>query len=263
MVKRYLIFGVIVVALIVIAIIAALALSHGGKSPKSTGTSSTTQQVAVPAQPSPTASAISDGTYLVGTDIPAGKYKGIVTGSTGYWQISSDANGSNIIANDNVTGPFYVQARAGQYLELRGVKITEVATASASASGAVSSAPGAVARSGVASTLNIYFAAINARHFSTAWRQLTPRLEQSISVAHLASTDTTTRDTAVVIHRVTALDAKTVVAFVTFTSTQAASLGPNGDTRDNWTLDYTMKLVGGRWLVDAVGAHNGSTHTTG
>ena len=210
-----------------------------------------------------TSGAISDGTYLVGTDIPAGKYKGTTTADSGYWQISSDANGSNIIANDNVTGPFYVQARAGQYLELRGVKITEVATASASASGAVSSAPGAVARSGVASTLNIYFAAINARHFSTAWRQLTPRLEQSISVAHLASTDTTTRDTAVVIHRVTALDAKTVVAFVTFTSTQAASLGPNGDTRDNWTLDYTMKLVGGRWLVDAVGAHNGSTHTTG
>jgi hypothetical protein len=344
MAKRYLIFGVIVVALLVIAIIAALALGHGGKSSKSTGTSSTTPQAAVLAHPSPAASAISDGTYLVGTDIPAGKYKGSVTGSTGYWQISSDANDSNIIANNNVTGPFYVQARAGQYLELTGVKITKVnsstptsaltsgaisngtylvgtdipagkykgtttgdsgywqissdangsniiannnvtgpfyvqvkkgqylelmgvriteVAASASASGAAPSASGTVVRKMITSTLTTYFAALNARHFSTAWLQLTPHLGQTITVAHLTSADRTTRDSAVVVHRVTALDARTAAAFVTFTSTQAASFGPNGDTRDNWTLDYAMKLVGDRWLIDGVAAHNGSTHTSG
>ena len=340
--KRYLIFGVIVVALLVIAIVAALALGHGGKSSKSTGTSSTTPQAAVLAHPSPTASAISDGTYLVGTDIPAGRYKGTVTGSTGYWQISSDANGSNIIANDNVTGPFYVQARAGQYLELVGVRITKVNSSTptsaltsgaisngtylvgtdipagrykgtvtgstgywqissdangsniiannnvtgpfyvqvnkgqyleltgvrirevaSAASGAAASTSGAVVRKMIASTLNTYFAAINARHFSTAWLQLTPHLGQTITVTHLTSADRTTRDSAVVVHRVTALDARTATAFVTFTSTQAASFGPNGDTRDNWTLDYTMKLIGDRWLIDGVAAHNGSTHTSG
>lgn len=74
----------------------------------------------------PTAKTISDGTYLVGTDIPAGKYKGSVTGGAGYWQISSDANGSNIIANNNETGSFYVQVKTGQYLTLSGAKITKV-----------------------------------------------------------------------------------------------------------------------------------------
>jgi hypothetical protein len=342
MAQKYLIYGVIVVALLVIAVIAALALGHSGKSSKSTGTSSTTPQAAVLAHPSPTASAISDGTYLVGTDIPAGRYRGAVTGSTGYWQISSDANGSNITANNNVTGPFYVQARAGQYLELTGVKITKVNSATptsaltsgaisngtylvgtdipagrykgtvtgstgywqissdangsnitannnvtgpfyvqvrkgqyieltgvrirevaSAASGAAASTSGAVARRMIASTLNTYFAALNARHFSTAWLQLTPHLGQTITVAHLTSADRTTRDSAVVVHRVTALDARTAAAFVTFTSTQAASFGPNGDTRDNWTLDYTMKLIGDRWLIDGVAAHNGSTHTSG
>jgi hypothetical protein len=92
---------------------------------------------------------------------------------------------------------------------------------------------------------------------------LTPHLGQTITVAHLTSADRTTRDSAVVVHRVTALDARTATAFVTFTSTQAASFGPSGDTRDNWTLDYTMKLVGDRWLIDGVAAHNGSTHTSG
>lgn len=344
--KRYLTFGVIVVALLVVTAVAALALSHHGKPPKLAGASSPTPQAAVLAHPSPTVSAISDGTYLIGTDIPAGKYKGTVAGSTGYWQISSDANGSDIVANSNVTGPFYIQARAGQYLELVGVKITRVnsstspsaltsraisngtyligtdipagrykgtvagstgywqissdangsdivannnvtgpfylqvkkgqylelsgvritevtASASASASGAAASTSGAVARRMITSTLKTYFAALNARRFGTAWLQLTPHLGQTITVAHLASADRTTRDSAVVVRRVTALDATTAIAFVTFTSTQTASLGPNGDTRDDWTLDYTMKLVGGRWLIEGVAAHNGSTHTSG
>ncbi len=66
-----------------------------------------------------------------------------------------------------------------------------------------------------------------------------------------------------VIHQVTAIDAKTVIAFATFTSTQAASFGPSGDTRDNWTLDYAMKLLAGCWLIDGVAGRNGSTHTPG
>ena len=68
----------------------------------------------------------SAGTYLVGTDISAGTYKGITTGTYGgYWQISSDPNGDDIIANDITTGPFYVQVTSGQYLKLSGVTITK------------------------------------------------------------------------------------------------------------------------------------------
>ena len=70
--------------------------------------------------------AISDGTYLVGTDIPAGRYKGSTVSSDGYWQISRDANGQDIIANDNTKGDFYLEVRQGQYLTLSGVEITRV-----------------------------------------------------------------------------------------------------------------------------------------
>jgi hypothetical protein len=41
------------------------------------------------------------------------------------------------------------------------------------------------------------------------------------------------------------------------------SQGPNGDSQDNWTLDYRMKRVGWQWLIDYAGPHNGSTHTSG
>jgi hypothetical protein len=76
---------------------------------------------------------ISDGTYLVGTDIAAGRYKGSTVGGNGYWQISSDANGANIIENDNTTGDFYVEVRQGQYLNLSGVEITKTEAAAPTA----------------------------------------------------------------------------------------------------------------------------------
>ncbi len=215
-----------------------------------------TKVTAAPAPAAPKSTSISDGTYLVGTDITAGRYKGKTTADSGYWQISSDANGANLIANDNVIGQFYVQVKTGQYLELSGVEITLVEAASTSAT------VGSGASGRIASTLHAYFAAINTKNFRTAWLQFTPHLEQSISVAHLANTDTTTHDSAIVIHALTVLDSRTVIAYVTFTSTQDASQGPNGDTRDDWTLDYTMRLITGRWLIDGVTAHNGSTHTS-
>ena len=90
---------------------------------------------AVAGSPSPghaaTASGFGDGVYLVGTDIPAGSYKGTTASDTfGLWQIASDANGSGIIANDLTTsGQFYVQVKQGQYLELRDVEIVRAAAA--------------------------------------------------------------------------------------------------------------------------------------
>lgn len=66
----------------------------------------------------------SDGVYFVGTDIPAGRYKGTPSGSSAYWKVASDANGENIIANGNEAGNFYVQANAGQYLTINNGEIT-------------------------------------------------------------------------------------------------------------------------------------------
>lgn len=74
----------------------------------------------------PSANTYSDGVYLVGTDMPSGRYKGDVLGEVAYWAISSDANGSSIISNSLPSGPFYVEVRDGQYLELTGVEIAQV-----------------------------------------------------------------------------------------------------------------------------------------
>ena len=76
------------------------------------------------AEPEPTT--FSDGTYLVGSDLPAGRYKGTPTGGSAYWQISKDANGDNIIANNNTEGPFYIQVKTGQFLEISGAEIHKV-----------------------------------------------------------------------------------------------------------------------------------------
>ena len=118
-------------------------------------------------------------------------------------------------------------------------------------------------RTAIAATLRAYFDAINGRRFERAWRQLSPSLRASTTADHLAETDSTTHDVDVVLHAMTAIDGDTATVYVTFSSTQAANQGPDGDTRDDWTLDYTMTRSGGRWYIDSVGAHDGSTHTRG
>jgi hypothetical protein len=57
-----------------------------------------------------------DGTYRVGDDMSPGTYKS-VDNEECYWQLSSDANGNDIIANNNVDGQAIISARAGEYFE--------------------------------------------------------------------------------------------------------------------------------------------------
>ncbi len=70
-------------------------------------------------------SGLTDGTYRVGYDIEAGWYDGAVNGGMGYWEISSDANGTSIVANDYPLGPFSLKVKDGQYLTLRGVTASQ------------------------------------------------------------------------------------------------------------------------------------------
>lgn len=68
---------------------------------------------------------ISDGTYRVGYDIAAGWYQGVVNDHMGYWEVSSDANGQTLVANDYAMEPFTVKVTSGQYITLRGVTISQ------------------------------------------------------------------------------------------------------------------------------------------
>ena len=68
----------------------------------------------------------SDGVYLLGEDIPAGTYDGVVNGTIGYWARlkTTDGSISSIIENGIPKGPFVLTIVAGdEALELRGVTI--------------------------------------------------------------------------------------------------------------------------------------------
>lgn len=77
-----------------------------------------------PAEPTEPAG-ISDGTYLVGTDMDPGSYKS--TGSSGcYWARMKDDAGKNIIANDYAKGPTRFTAKKGEYVKISGCTFTKV-----------------------------------------------------------------------------------------------------------------------------------------
>jgi hypothetical protein len=66
---------------------------------------------------------ISDGTYRVGYDIAAGWYEGTVNEDMGYWEVSSDANGQDLVASDYAMESFTLKVTSGQYVTLRNVTI--------------------------------------------------------------------------------------------------------------------------------------------
>ena len=71
---------------------------------------------------------ISEGTYKVGSEIPAGEYKLTTTTSvSGYYAILKDSSGTdNIITNDNFDNQSYVTVKDGQYLELNRCKAEKI-----------------------------------------------------------------------------------------------------------------------------------------
>jgi serine protease Do len=107
-----------------------------------------------------------------------------------------------------------------------------------------------------------YFDGINSALYEQAWAVLSPKLQGS-SVASFAKGVSTSYDDQVFVLSVSGGAGRSVVAHVTFTSVQASDKGPDGDTCDNWDLDYTLIPSGDSWLINKVLGHNGGrTHTT-
>lgn len=64
------------------------------------------------------------GQYLVGSDIPSGEYLFIADNyGQGYFCISSDANGNNIISNEYGMTYDYIYVNNGEFLQLQNSKI--------------------------------------------------------------------------------------------------------------------------------------------
>lgn len=75
------------------------------------------------ADSAPSATVITESTYIVGTDIPAGTYKLTCTDEfEAYWERCSDASGEldSIIANEVFNATAYVTVNNGEYLTISG-----------------------------------------------------------------------------------------------------------------------------------------------
>jgi hypothetical protein len=76
---------------------------------------------------STTGGAYGPGIYMVGENIPAGTYDGVLTGSAGYWARLRGTDGAiaSIIENGIPRGPFVLTIEPGDTaIELRGVMLT-------------------------------------------------------------------------------------------------------------------------------------------
>lgn len=117
------ILGSIVGALAVLVVIVAVTrpASHASSSSDRPMPSTT---IAAPATPA----TISDGVYLVGTDIAAGTYTSPGPTKTAipwcYWQRATDDSLDSIIANDGGDGPRRFTAVAGELVTIQGCVFT-------------------------------------------------------------------------------------------------------------------------------------------
>jgi hypothetical protein len=117
-------------------------------------------------------------------------------------------------------------------------------------------------KAGVSQTLGTYFDGINSGNYATAYAVLSPRMQAQFSYDSFAKNTATSYDSDFTVLSAQQPDPDTVVIGIGFSSLQAPGYGPDGETCDNWTLDYTVvRGADGNWLIDATAPHNGSTHT--
>lgn len=74
------------------------------------------------------------GCYRVGTDIPAGEYKFVATGDTGYYCAFSGMDKQDIVHNDIFKGSTYYETENGQILNVERAKFTLVGAGSSGSS---------------------------------------------------------------------------------------------------------------------------------
>lgn len=114
----------------------------------------------------------------------------------------------------------------------------------------------------VNAVLNDYFGAINRGDYAAAYARLGPDAQGKTSYEDFADGSSTSQDTDVQVRHLNGSDPSRPVAWVTFTSRQAADKGPNGLTCAEWSLDYTFLDFGGQLLINSVSAHPGGEAVT-
>lgn len=109
----------------------------------------------------------------------------------------------------------------------------------------------------VVATFDDYFTGINLGDYEPAYEQLSPRLQEGMSVDEFAGQLWTSYDFG---FRVRAVGATSDGASVwlEFTSLQAPEYGPDGESCTMWSLDYDLDWYGDRLVIDGATGHDGS-----
>ena len=124
---------------------------------------------------------------------------------------------------------------------------------------AVAVAPGIAhpATADVATVLDAYVAGINERRYSDSFALLSPdnpTAKKGVQAWIDAESSTQIRDAR--LRSVSDGPTGTVNAEMTFTSTQSAELGPNGQTCTQWNLVYAMVGPGPDWRIRLAGSRS-------
>lgn len=111
---------------------------------------------------------------------------------------------------------------------------------------------------GVVGTLSTYFAAIDSGNYQTAYGQLSPTEQATVSEVQFATNESSTDDENIGITSASSTGPHSEKVAVLFTSQQSASKGPQGTTCGTWNLTYGMVLTGGLWLINSSAPTSGS-----
>ena len=109
----------------------------------------------------------------------------------------------------------------------------------------------------VATVLDAYVTGINERRYSDSFALLSPdnpTAKKGVQAWIDAESSTQIRDAR--LRSVSDGPTGTVNAEMTFTSTQSAELGPNGQTCSQWDLVYTMVGPGPDWRIRLAGSRS-------
>lgn len=111
---------------------------------------------------------------------------------------------------------------------------------------------------GVVAAFMTYFNGINTGNYAAAYAVLSPRLQARWTEQQFANGDATSYDFDLHVLDAESIDSHAVRVGLGFTSMQEPAKGPDGDSCDNWTLEYTMIQAGdGSWQIDRTNADGG------
>lgn len=129
-----------------------------------------------------------------------------------------------------------------------------------SSSGSVQNSTTSPVATEITAMFTTYFNAIDTGDYATAYDQLGPGVASTITESQFAADDSTSYDFDITLEALSVPSPGSALADVSFTSLQSPSKGPNGDSCDNWTLEYTLLESGGSWLIQQSVGQGGVTN---